>query len=188
VVPRHPQRFDEVGDLARGCGMNVSRRSEWDSQPQAADVWLGDSLGEMAFYYGLSDVALLGGSFAAEISPIGTRSADGNTFINFTFVEDFQGTLTGTRAGTGWLVIHPDGTINARDSGLFAGSIGGASGTAILSASLSGTFSALAADFVVTDGTGGLSRIHVEGTAAGAATGPVTFAGTYSGQVSSSGS
>jgi len=128
------------------------------------------------------------GSFAAEISPIGTRSADGNTFINFTFVEDFQGTLTGSRAGTGWLVIHPDGTINARDSGLFAGSIGGASGTAILSASLSGTFSALAADFVVTDGTGGLSRIHVEGTAAGAATGPVTFAGTYSGQVSSSGS
>ena len=128
------------------------------------------------------------GSFAAEISPIGTRSADGNTFINFTFVEDFQGTLTGTRAGTGWLVIHPDGTINARDSGLFAGSIGGASGTAILSASLSGTFSGLAADFVVTDGTGGLSRIHVEGTAAGAATGPVTFAGTYSGQVSSSGS
>jgi 3-deoxy-D-manno-octulosonic-acid transferase len=29
-----------------------------------ADVWLGDSLGEMAPYYGLSDVALLGGSFA----------------------------------------------------------------------------------------------------------------------------
>jgi 3-deoxy-D-manno-octulosonic-acid transferase len=30
----------------------------------SADVWLGDSLGEMALYYGLSDVALLGGSFA----------------------------------------------------------------------------------------------------------------------------
>jgi 3-deoxy-D-manno-octulosonic-acid transferase len=29
-----------------------------------ADVWLGDTLGEMAFYYGLADVALLGGSFA----------------------------------------------------------------------------------------------------------------------------
>ena len=29
-----------------------------------ADVWLGDSLGEMALYYALSDVALLGGSFA----------------------------------------------------------------------------------------------------------------------------
>ena len=30
----------------------------------SADVWLGDSLGEMALYYALSDVALLGGSFA----------------------------------------------------------------------------------------------------------------------------
>jgi 3-deoxy-D-manno-octulosonic-acid transferase len=26
-------------------------------------IWLGDSLGEMALYYGLADVALLGGSF-----------------------------------------------------------------------------------------------------------------------------
>jgi 3-deoxy-D-manno-octulosonic-acid transferase len=64
VVPRHPQRFDEVADLARESGMGVSRRSAWGAQPQAADVWIGDSLGEMAFYYGLADVALLGGSFA----------------------------------------------------------------------------------------------------------------------------
>jgi 3-deoxy-D-manno-octulosonic-acid transferase len=31
--------------------------------PPGADVWLGDSLGEMAAYYALADVALLGGSF-----------------------------------------------------------------------------------------------------------------------------
>jgi 3-deoxy-D-manno-octulosonic-acid transferase len=30
----------------------------------STDVWLGDTLGEMALYYGLSDAALLGGSFA----------------------------------------------------------------------------------------------------------------------------
>ena len=30
----------------------------------AADIWLGDSLGEMALYYALADTALLGGSFA----------------------------------------------------------------------------------------------------------------------------
>jgi len=64
VVPRHPQRFGEVAGMARDGGMSVSRRSAWAGQPQAADVWIGDSLGEMAFYYGLSDVALLGGSFA----------------------------------------------------------------------------------------------------------------------------
>jgi 3-deoxy-D-manno-octulosonic-acid transferase len=69
VVPRHPQRFAEVHALAEQHGLRVSRRSSWDAGPadsddaMAADVWLGDSLGEMALYYALSDVALLGGSF-----------------------------------------------------------------------------------------------------------------------------
>ncbi len=68
VVPRHPQRFDEVETLLRKAGLSVARRSQWPTGPEAplpqADVWLGDSLGEMALYYGLSDVVLLGGSFA----------------------------------------------------------------------------------------------------------------------------
>ena len=69
LVPRHPQRFDEVAALLTGAGLKVSRRSQWaEAGPSAADwqadVWLGDSLGEMALYYGLADLALLGGSFA----------------------------------------------------------------------------------------------------------------------------
>ncbi|MBV7426727.1 MULTISPECIES: 3-deoxy-D-manno-octulosonic acid transferase [unclassified Acidovorax] len=64
IVPRHPQRFDEVHQLLQRAGLGVSRRSTWAARPEAADVWLGDSLGEMALYYGLADVALLGGSFA----------------------------------------------------------------------------------------------------------------------------
>ncbi|WPB59399.1 3-deoxy-D-manno-octulosonic acid transferase [Xylophilus sp. GOD-11R] len=69
IVPRHPQRFDEVAALLEAGGLAVSRRSGWapvgpDDAPPRADVWLGDSLGEMARYYGMADVALLGGSFA----------------------------------------------------------------------------------------------------------------------------
>ena len=64
VVPRHPQRFAEVQQLLRGAGLTVSSRSQWTDAPEPADVWLGDSLGEMVLYYGLADVALLGGSFA----------------------------------------------------------------------------------------------------------------------------
>lgn len=72
IVPRHPQRFDEVAALIRAQGLSMSRRSEWlqanagDPDPAAlsADVWLGDSLGEMPAYYAASQVALLGGSFA----------------------------------------------------------------------------------------------------------------------------
>ncbi len=70
VVPRHPQRFDEVAALIEARGWKVSRRSQWADGPVAGPqdedntIWLGDSLGEMALYYGLSDAALLGGSFA----------------------------------------------------------------------------------------------------------------------------
>ena len=70
VVPRHPQRFDEVAALIAERGWKVLRRSQWvdgpdaEHQDHANTIWLGDSLGEMALYYALSDVALLGGSFA----------------------------------------------------------------------------------------------------------------------------
>lgn len=63
VVPRHPQRFGEVAALARDAGFAVACRSSWTDLPEAAEIWIGDSLGEMALYYGLADVALLGGSF-----------------------------------------------------------------------------------------------------------------------------
>ena len=68
IVPRHPQRFDEVAELITRQGLRVARRSQWGEQPglvdMSAEVWLGDTLGEMALYYGLSDAALLGGSYA----------------------------------------------------------------------------------------------------------------------------
>ena len=65
IVPRHPQRFDEVAALVREQGLSLSRRSQWsEGEPAPADVWLGDSLGEMPAYYALAHLALLGGSFA----------------------------------------------------------------------------------------------------------------------------
>lgn len=62
IVPRHPQRFDEVAALIESQGFGVARRSS-ASAPAESEIWLGDSLGEMALYYGLASVALLGGSF-----------------------------------------------------------------------------------------------------------------------------
>ncbi len=70
VVPRHSRRFDEVsalvekdGFLAKD-GFPVSRRSR-DPMPASTDrVHLGDTMGEMDFYYAAADVAVIGGSFA----------------------------------------------------------------------------------------------------------------------------
>ena len=61
LVPRHPQRFDAVAALVREAGLSCVRRS--DGLPQAdTAVWLGDSMGEMAAYYALADLAFIGGS------------------------------------------------------------------------------------------------------------------------------
>ena len=62
IVPRHPQRFDEVARLIETRGLKLQRRS--DDQPVAAEtqVWLGDSMGEMFAYYTAADVAFVGGS------------------------------------------------------------------------------------------------------------------------------
>ena len=57
VVPRHPRRFDEVARLAQ------SRRSAQALPGAGERVHLGDTMGEMAFYYAACDVALIGGSF-----------------------------------------------------------------------------------------------------------------------------
>ena len=68
IVPRHPQRFDEVAARVADSGLTLQRRSSWAAMPAPeaaqADVWLGDSIGEMATYFGCARVALLGGSFA----------------------------------------------------------------------------------------------------------------------------
>ena len=62
IVPRHPQRFDEVAALLSGKGLAFVRRSqEWDVPLDCACV-LGDSMGEMAAYYAVSDCAFVGGS------------------------------------------------------------------------------------------------------------------------------
>ena len=69
IVPRHPQRFEEVASLMQASGLPFHRRSEWPDNlaqldaSQDSTLVLGDSMGEMPFYYGAASVALLGASF-----------------------------------------------------------------------------------------------------------------------------
>ncbi|MCX8004459.1 MAG: 3-deoxy-D-manno-octulosonic acid transferase, partial [Burkholderiaceae bacterium] len=64
VVPRHPQRFDEVARLIEAHGFSCARRSQGALARPAppATVILGDSMGELALYYAAADVAFIGGS------------------------------------------------------------------------------------------------------------------------------
>ncbi len=62
VVPRHPQRFEEVAQRAQLLGLTVQRRSENTPVHDATRVLLGDSMGELFAYYVACDVAFVGGS------------------------------------------------------------------------------------------------------------------------------
>ncbi|MFK7964473.1 MAG: lipid IV(A) 3-deoxy-D-manno-octulosonic acid transferase [Burkholderiaceae bacterium] len=69
IVPRHPQRFEDVGALMHGTGLPMADRTVVDSsdpqawQPQALRLLLGNSMGEMPAWYAMADVVLMGGSF-----------------------------------------------------------------------------------------------------------------------------
>ena len=62
LVPRHPQRFDEVAAIVKSCGLSLQRRSGNEAVQASTRVWLGDSLGEMFAFYHAADCALIGGS------------------------------------------------------------------------------------------------------------------------------
>jgi len=69
LVPRHPQRFEQVTALVNAKGFSLQKRSDWNDLPDFnqwrgdTQVVLGDSMGEMPFYFGAASVCLLGGSF-----------------------------------------------------------------------------------------------------------------------------
>ena len=67
IVPRHPQRFDDVFSQLQSSFPKVLRRSSLSDQEftdtiNQGGVILGDSMGEMSFYYALSDIVIMGGS------------------------------------------------------------------------------------------------------------------------------
>lgn len=73
LVPRHPERFQEVRYLlmeyADAHDFKLSIRSEGElvALDLAADIWLIDTLGELLLFYLFADIVTVGGSFV----PIG---------------------------------------------------------------------------------------------------------------------
>jgi 3-deoxy-D-manno-octulosonic-acid transferase len=116
LVPRHPQRFDEVASLARSRGHEIVRRSAGAVPASTHTLMLGDSMGEMAFYFGAADVAVIGGSFAAfggqnliEACAAGVPVVIGPSVYNFT-----EATRLATEAGAA--VQVPDAPEAAREA------------------------------------------------------------------------
>ena len=62
IVPRHPERFDEVFNLIVNSSLKVKRRSDGLGCDESIQVLLGDSMGELLSYYSVCDIAFIGGS------------------------------------------------------------------------------------------------------------------------------
>ena len=62
IVPRHPERFNQVANLCKSAGFSIARRSE-NAPVAEADILLGDSMGELMAFFGACDLAFVGGSF-----------------------------------------------------------------------------------------------------------------------------
>ena len=61
LVPRHPERFDQVADLCISNGLTLARHSSSDAGDDA-EIILGDTMGELMAFYGACDFAFVGGS------------------------------------------------------------------------------------------------------------------------------
>ncbi len=64
VVPRHPERGDEMTTHLQALGLTVAQRSHGDAIKPQTDVYMADTLGELGLFYRLSPIAFIGKSFA----------------------------------------------------------------------------------------------------------------------------
>lgn len=62
LVPRHPERFDNVYKLCVQKGFTTTRRTHSSNATQNTQVYLGDTMGEMLVLIGASDICFMAGS------------------------------------------------------------------------------------------------------------------------------
>jgi 3-deoxy-D-manno-octulosonic-acid transferase len=117
LAPRHPERFDVVAQLLRQRGVATARRSDIDTAPDAVEVLLLDTIGELGRAYRLGKAAFIGGSLVAtgghnplESAVWGVPVLTGPHVFNFREVYDEMVVAGGARI--------------VRDAGELAGALG----------------------------------------------------------------
>jgi len=90
LVPRHPERADEVEQLCRRKGYQVQRRTRSGPMDIPTDIYLIDTLGELTQFFAACDVAFIGGSLVpvgghnmVEASALGVAVVFGPHLFNF---------------------------------------------------------------------------------------------------------
>ncbi len=99
LVPRHPERFDQVYTLSKNEGFLTKRRTNTPSSSELRDsqVYLADTMGEMLTLIGAADVCFMGGSLLGDkvgghnvLEPLALNvpTITGNSYYNFQEIVD----------------------------------------------------------------------------------------------------
>jgi 3-deoxy-D-manno-octulosonic-acid transferase len=90
IVPRHPERFDEVEKVFQRHAIEVTRISKLGDLKQTPSYILGDTMGDLYEIYGIADLAIIGGSILnyggqnpIEPMSLGIKTAVGGSIYNF---------------------------------------------------------------------------------------------------------
>ncbi len=95
IVPRHPDRGDEIMSKLEEAGFDVARRSLRQSITENTDIYLADTIGELGIFYRLVDVVFVGGSLVEkggqnllEAARLNCAIMHGPDMSNFTEIVD----------------------------------------------------------------------------------------------------
>ncbi|MGO1191257.1 lipid IV(A) 3-deoxy-D-manno-octulosonic acid transferase [Vibrio casei] len=97
LVPRHPERFNDVYQLCLSHHFTTVRRTENDSELKNTQVYLADTMGEMMLLLAASDVCFMGGSLMGdkigghnllEPAALGLPCITGPSYYNFTDITN----------------------------------------------------------------------------------------------------
>lgn len=95
LVPRHPERFATAAGEAAAAGLRVQRQTQALPLTPDVQVLVGDTLGDMHFYYSLADIAFVGGSLVntgcqniIEPAALGLPVITGPSLYNFQAASD----------------------------------------------------------------------------------------------------
>jgi 3-deoxy-D-manno-octulosonic-acid transferase len=95
LVPRHPERADEIVTHLQAEGWRFTRRSADEEPLDEAPVFLADTMGELGLWYRLSPISFVGGSLVAigghnpfEPAALGSAILHGPYVTNFVDIYD----------------------------------------------------------------------------------------------------
>ncbi|RLQ15539.1 lipid IV(A) 3-deoxy-D-manno-octulosonic acid transferase [Vibrio sp. SBT000027] len=97
IVPRHPERFNQVFELAKQRDFNTITRTSQQPITSEVEVYIADTMGEMLVLLGGSDVCFMGGSLVGDkvgghnlLEPAALQLPllNGPSYFNFSEITD----------------------------------------------------------------------------------------------------